>query len=168
MGFFTKSSAMLSPCQKYRYFLARTWDASKSRALFVMLNPSVADAATDDPTIRRCVRFAQQFGCGGIRVVNLFAYRATDPSELRTAVSPVEHTLGENNTRIRSACRHSSPVIAAWGKDGRLQGRDKIVWRILADMGKVYCLGCNKDGSPKHPLFLSYNQELEVYKWERP
>lgn len=81
--------ATISPCQKYRYALGRCWDHAGKRVVFAMLNPSVADATADDPTIRRCIRFARKWGYGSLEVVNLFAWRATDPKELRIAADPI-------------------------------------------------------------------------------
>lgn len=81
--------AHLSACGAYRYALRRTWDPARPAALFVGLNPSTADAERDDPTTRRCVRFARDWGFGGLLVGNLFAYRATRPRDLRAAAEPV-------------------------------------------------------------------------------
>ncbi len=77
-----KSDAELSKCRAYRYALWRTWDESKPFAMFVGLNPSTADELEDDPTIRRCINFSKLWGYGGLCMVNLFAYRATDPTAL--------------------------------------------------------------------------------------
>ncbi|MDB5297796.1 MAG: hypothetical protein JWO31_3779 [Phycisphaerales bacterium] len=82
---FTRAAAVLSPCERYRYVLHRWWDESKPAVCWLMLNPSTADAATDDPTIRKCCGFARAWGAGGIAVVNLFALRATDPRRSTTA-----------------------------------------------------------------------------------
>ena len=76
-------TAVIDKTEKYRYSLLREWDDTRHKCLFIMLNPSTADASRDDPTIRRCIAFAKREGCGGLHVVNLFAYRATDPVELR-------------------------------------------------------------------------------------
>lgn len=74
--------AIISGCGKYRYSLWRTWDKKLPKVMFIMLNPSTADAYEDDPTIRRCINFAKSWGYGGIVVGNLFAYRATNPKKL--------------------------------------------------------------------------------------
>ena len=72
-------TAFISPCERYRHALGRHWDNDKGFVLFIMLNPSTADAQQDDPTIRRCMDFAKRWGFGGIEACNLFDWRATDP-----------------------------------------------------------------------------------------
>src|ERR1700731_2978902 len=104
--------AVISDCGRSRYLLRRTWDHDKPRALFVMLNPSTADAEVDDPTIRSCMRLAKQMGHGSFEVVNLFAWRATDPRELHTASDPVGP---ENDRVIEAAVNRCDIVICAWG-----------------------------------------------------
>ena len=81
--------AVFSPCRTYRYALSRVWAADKPYALFIGLNPSTADETLDDPTIRRCIDFAKRWGYGGLVMANLFAYRATNPSEMKAATDPV-------------------------------------------------------------------------------
>src|SRR4028119_2392792 len=81
--------AIFDPTRTYRYALWRTWDAARPPVAFVLLNPSTADARRDDPTIRRCANFARTWGFGGLEVVNLFAFRATHPTDLKCAADPV-------------------------------------------------------------------------------
>src|SRR5215510_5582686 len=97
---FLERDAVLSDCGRYRYMLRRTWDHSKPRVLFVMLNPSTADAEIDDATIRSCIRLAKGAGYGSFEVVNLYALRATDPAELQRADDPVGP---KNNDIIEAA-----------------------------------------------------------------
>jgi hypothetical protein len=103
--------ADLSPCGTYRYLLGRRVGDGQRAALFVMLNPSTADASDDDPTIRRCRRFARREGCGLLEVVNLFAYRATDPVALRLAEDPVGPA---NDHFISKAVERAALVVVAW------------------------------------------------------
>ena len=155
------SDAVLSDCGTYRYRLTRTWGEARP-ACFIMLNPSVADATQDDPTIRRCVGFARAWGCGGIVVVNLYAFRATDPKGLRSAACP---TIGpDNDQHIREAVKRSIPVVCAWGVHGERGGRDVAVKGWLRSVGIVpVCLGTTKDGHPRHPLYVHSQQALEPY-----
>lgn len=88
-----EKTAIISEDEKYRYQLSRCWDETKPRILFIMLNPSTADANIDDPTIRRVISFAKSWGYGGVYVGNLFAFRSTDPKGLKQIADPV----GENN-----------------------------------------------------------------------
>jgi hypothetical protein len=153
--------AVISPCGSYRYVLTRTWDEGLRPACFVGLNPSVADATIDDPTIRRMVGFARGWGCGGIRVVNLFAFRATDPKAMRAAADPEGP---ENDGHLREAAEQCHPVVAAWGAGGGFRARDVFVRQILSHVGvSVMCLGLTKDGYPKHPLYLKTETSLLPY-----
>lgn len=145
--------ALLSPDGVYRYWLMRHWGSHGGRRLVtVMLNPSTADAAKDDATIRRLIGFGKAWGYEGLLVVNLFAFRSTDPKALRTtAFDPV----GElNDDVIRTNCRQRD-VLCAWGAHGTYQDRDKRVRQLLKDVeARPKCLGLTKDGQPLHPLRL--------------
>ena len=138
----------------YRYELRRIWDDAKPRAVWIMLNPSTADAETDDATIRRCSAFTRAWGLGGIVVVNLFAFRATDPLRLLT-LQPIEAVGPQNNEWIRRAVRENPFVAVAWGARGGFWGRDQDVLGLLADAkAKPQCLGVTRGGMPRHPLFV--------------
>lgn len=139
--------AILSKCGQYRYALRRRWAKSPSM-IFVMLNPSKADAEIDDPTIRKCRHFAKAFGYNGFIAVNLFAFRATSPADMKRAADPVGC---ENDTWLRYVLGFDTLRIAAWGKHGTFIDRDRFVQRIGFPM---HCLGINGDGTPRHPLYL--------------
>lgn len=150
------ASATFSPDYAYRYALTRRWD-DRPPAVFVMLNPSTADAARNDPTVKRCLGFARR-GNGGLVIVNLFALRATDPRELRRHPDPVSDG---NDWFLRKHCRPGALVIAAWGAGGVLHGRDRAVLAMLREAGvTVNCLGTTAAGAPRHPLYLSGDAEL--------
>jgi hypothetical protein len=146
----------------YRYRLWREWNPDAPRVSFVMLNPSTADAKTDDPTIRRCLGFAQSWGYGSLEVVNLFAYRATDPQELRGAADPIG---AENDRYLIAASQRAQTLILAWGNWGKLHQRDQAVLRLLAECCKVYCLGINRSGQPRHPLYV--RSDAVLLPWVR-
>lgn len=116
-----------------------------------MLNPSTADATQDDPTIRRCIGFARDWGYGSLKVVNLFAFRATDPSILEGAADPIGP---ENDRHLVETCQQADLVVAAWGNYGRLLGRDRQVVALLASHSEIMCLGSTKCGNPRHPLYV--------------
>lgn len=148
--------AVFSPCRKYRYLLSRTWDESKGYVVFVGLNPSTADETMDDPTIRRCMGFAKAWGMGGIVMVNLFAYRATDPRDMKNAEDPVGP---ENDKWLKKMGKYTHTVVAAWGTHGTFQSRNitvREIFNYLEFWGYIHftCLGLTKDGHPKHPLYL--------------
>jgi hypothetical protein len=142
--------AVFSPCRRYRYALARTWDFDRKPALFVGLNPSTADETVDDPTIRRCIRFARDWDYGGVLMANLFAFRATDPDEMKRALDPV----GERNDFwLGRLAGMAGVVVAAWGVHGAHRGRARAVIDSGA-LGAYSVLGLTKDGHPRHPLYM--------------
>lgn len=154
-----RASACFDATRTYRYTLERHWGDAKP-AVFVMLNPSTADALTDDPTIRRCVSFAKREGCGGLIVVNLFALRATDPKALYAHPDPVGP---ENDSIVYEAHYQGSPVIAAWGVHGGFNGRDKrVLW--LLEYCDLMVLGLTKDGHPRHPLYVPGDAPLTCWR----
>ncbi len=111
----TAGAAGFSRCRRYRYWLRRSWDTTLPQCAFIGLNPSTADADTDDPTLRRCVDFAKQWGCGSLLLVNLFALRATDPRALTTVPDPIGPRA---NIWLRRAKHESKLLVAAWGNGG--------------------------------------------------
>lgn len=149
-----KKDARISECGLYRYWLTRQWQVPHgSSAVFIMLNPSTADAEVDDRTIGRCIGFARAFGCGRLVVVNLFAFRATDPAIMRAAADPV----GPDNNRVIEDVLTSTggPVICAWGAEGGFMERDKAVLRLIRETGRqATALKLTKHGQPRHPLYL--------------
>ena len=159
------SGAAFSPDKAYRYVLTRTWDVALPAMTWVMLNPSTADAMTDDPTIRRCKAFARREGCGGISVVNLFGLRATDPRALREHADPVGPV---NDWFVRLHVQGASRAVAAWGAHGTLRGRAAEVARKLeATPGiRLECLGVTADGSPRHPLYV--RSDAPLVPWQVP
>ena len=147
-------SAVFSSCRKYRYSLTRFWNSADGYVLFIGLNPSIADEMVDDPTLKRCINFAKDWGYGGLIMVNLFAYMATYPSELKKATLPIGK---ENNKHILNGYQKSQLTVIAWGNDGYLLGRDK---EVLAIIENPMCLNINKSGQPAHPLYQKKSQEL--------
>lgn len=133
----------------YRYSLTRTWDFGVTRCVFLMLNPSTADALQDDPTIRRCIGFAKREHFGGIEVLNLYAYRATNPRDMLAAADPV----GPENDRILAERTVGRTVIAAWGVNAAAT-RVATVLELLPSTVKLFALGATRDGHPRHPLYV--------------
>lgn len=156
-------NAIIDDTGKYRYLLTRTWDENLPPAVFVMLNPSTANAEEDDPTIRRCVNFAKKWDLGGIKVVNVFAYRATNPKELFKVKEPIGI---ENEKYIREAVINAGIIILAWGSScTKLKSGYRKVKEILKDY-ETHCLGITKDGFPKHPLYLKGTTMPKVCEFE--
>lgn len=144
----------------YRYLLRRKWDDNAPQITFVMLNPSTADANQDDPTLRKCIHFAKSFSCGSLEVVNLFAYRATNPRELKKVADPVG---SRNNCYIELAIRRADLIIVAWGTKGIFQKRNEEVLNLISGKKSLYCLGLTKGGHPRHPLYLRKSTERIIF-----
>lgn len=168
-----KRDAWVSEDGRYRYWLSRVWDGSLPTGTFVMLNPSTADAESDDPTIRKCVGFGQRYGWGAIMVVNLYALRATDPRSLSVATVHGQDPVGDENDRILrvyAAEPTAGPVVAAWGARAvTVPGGTRRVANVLgALVGRgttIYRLGAaTKDGHPRHPLYVPYTTTLETHR----
>jgi len=158
------STAVYSDCESYRYLLTRTWDPAGKKVLFVMLNPSTATEVQNDPTVERCERRARALGFGAFRVTNIFAWRDTDPRAMRAAADPVGPA---NDAAISDSCDWADQIVAAWGTHGAHLARGPHVARLLQDTGRpVYHLGLSKAGHPKHPLYIAYAQQPEL--WDIP
>lgn len=159
------SSAIISPCGGYRYQLARNWDGTAHPLPIIMLNPSTADAALDDPTIRRCMAFAKRDGFGGILVMNLFAYRATSPDDMKAAADPIGPDCSTHLEWMLNWARDNAvPVLAAWGANGDFLGRAAMVALSAKGHGvRLTCLGKTKQGHPRHPLYVRADQAFETF-----
>ncbi|MEM0953299.1 MAG: DUF1643 domain-containing protein [Pseudomonadota bacterium] len=157
--------AAISDCGQYRYWLERGWDTRRGigTVVFVGLNPSTADASQDDPTIRRCKGFAKSWGYAGLVMLNLFAYRATDPAEMKAAADPVGP---ECDAYIEHIMKHVHiwDVVCCWGAHGGYQDRDVEVVALLRDLkANLYHLGLTQGGNPKHPLYL--RKDTPMTRW---
>jgi hypothetical protein len=159
--FFLERDAVLSDCRQYRYVLRRTWDHKLPRLLYCMLNPSTADAETDDATIRSCIRLAKGLFYGSFEVVNLFAFRATDPDALLKAQDPIGP---RNGVSIETALGRCDIVVCAWGAHPFADRRASDVRNMLRALRPaIFCLGRTKAGAPKHPLYIKSGTPLEVF-----
>lgn len=149
MNLFSDGGAEFSPSLSYRYHLWRKVGGARGRCCFVMLNPSTADETANDPTIRRCIGFARCWGYAHLDVLNIFAWRSTDPRALYDLDNPIGPSNDATIARVAAA---ADVVICAWGKHGALHGRGEAVRKMLGARAKA--LHINGDGSPKHPLYL--------------
>ncbi|MBT8412519.1 MAG: DUF1643 domain-containing protein [Octadecabacter sp.] len=155
------STAVYSDCERYRYSLTRVWDDTGGKVSFIMLNPSTATEVQNDPTVERCERRARALGFGAFRVTNIFAWRDTDPRNMRAAADPVGP---DNDAAIMDAVNWADQVICAWGTHGAHMARGPRVETLLRDAGKpLYHLGLSKAGHPKHPLYIAYTQQPQVW-----
>lgn len=149
-------SAALSPDRVYRYSLSRSWGPGPA-VLFVGLNPSTADEATDDPTIRRCIGFARAWGFDRLHMGNLFAFRATAPAQMLATADPVGP---ENDRYLVTLANESDLIVAAWGSKGTHLGRDLAIRQMLPGL---HFLRLTRNGQPGHPLYLS--KDLRPKPW---
>lgn len=153
--------AAMSSDLKYRYYLTRVWNDEQDMAIFIGLNPSTADATEDDPTIRRCMGFARRLGCGGIGMLNLFAFRSTDPRELRRQANPIsEPDTTINDDWISKITGAHQTIIACWGTHGEYLFRGR---NVALRVPGLQCFGITKNKEPKHPLYLPAESVLMTY-----
>lgn len=163
-------SAILSDCGTYRYRLEREVDGllGSKVVAFVMVNPSTADAETDDATIRKVIGFARRMSARRVLVGNLFAYRATDIKALRNASDPIG---AENDAHLRRILGEADICVVAWGALAKLPPNLRLRWARFHDMAtaagtRLMCLGTAQDGHPLHPCMIGY--ERPVIEWRRP
>lgn len=177
MNLVVKGNAVFSPDRVYRYRLYRFVDMPSPGTILrtlniIGLNPSTADEATDDPTIRRCMGFAKAWGFDVLTMTNLFAFRTTDPARLRyAAMMQPNGIVGlENDRHLIQVAEQATKIVLAWGAFGNLGGRDQQVIRMLKAVLKaapwrynLYCFGVTKSGAPKHPLYLPKTTLPQVF-----
>ncbi len=143
-----KKWAVFSPCRRWRYELWRQWDGKLPFCMFIGLNPSTADENLDDPTVRRCIRYARDWGYGALCMTNIFAWRDTDPKKMKAQTFPIGK---ENDNTLSYRAGQAGIVIAAWGTHGAHLGRHRAVMDLLP---QLHALKVTKDGFPNHPLYL--------------
>lgn len=167
------NAAVLSKCGQYRYSLKRSWMLGSGAVMFVMLNPSTADANLDDPTIRRCIGFAKDWGYQRLIVTNLFALRSTDRRGLLSAVDPVGD---ENDQYILDMASQADRIVLAWGSLEWVPKSHRTDFEMQAigtaellefTPETLHCLGTTKDGSPRHPLYVpaSFKPQRFDMRW---
>jgi hypothetical protein len=156
-------TAEISPCERFRYRLGRRWAKTGQALVFIMLNPSTADAYKDDKTITRCIGFAKDHGFCAIQVVNLYAYRATKPHDLRAAGFPIGD---ENNRHIVEVCTDTiaGAVCLAWGNNAANLPRTTEVLSLLRiHRVQPMVLATSQLGIPRHPLMLPRDTRLKPF-----
>lgn len=168
-----RRDAKVSFCGRYRYTLGRRWHEDKLFSsvrgappvpiTFVMLNPSTADAHADDPTIRRCISFAKREGFEWLRVINLFAGRATNPANLFQMEDPMgPDNLKQWQTTFDLYDRIGGEIVCAWGANPKASEQARL-FIDAAGSRQMHCLGVTKDGSPRHPLYIKSDFPLQPF-----
>lgn len=145
--------------KKHRLYLTRDWDCNLPKILFIGLNPSKADGKDDDPTIRRCISFARRWGYGGMVMMNLFLFVTPYPEELIGENAGMYQAINLNKME-NIKCED---VVLAWGSFKILRQHESHIQRVIDLFPNAYCLGRNKDGNPKHPLFLKSTTKLTLF-----
>jgi len=149
----SEAGARFSRCRRWRTLLWRRWDQALPAANFLMLNPSTADELRLDPSCTRARVYAERWGFGALIVTNLFAWRATDPDEMKAADDPVGRG---NDAAILAAAGEASLLVCAWGNHGAHRRRSERVVSLLRGAGiDLHVLKTNGGGEPAHPLYLS-------------
>ena len=157
-----KGTAVLSHCEQYRYYLTRFVSLNPKKLGFVLLNPSTADAFQNDSTVTRCVGFARRHGFGELHIANAYAYRAKRPRDLWATDYPVGP---ENNYWLTELVLRCDLVICGWGIHCQPLREIQVVEQLSAWAPlKLHHLGRNKNGTPKHPLYLP--TETEITPWQ--
>lgn len=160
-------SAVISSCTFYRYRLERRFRDGPTM-MFIMVNPSTADAEADDQTIKKCVGFAQRAAFGRVIVGNKFAFRSTDVGLLRSARDPVGP---ENDEHLRAMLDEADQVVAGWGQLTKLPEVLRDRWKEIVRLADVagctlHAIGTNADRHPKHPQMTGYN--VPITEWDVP
>lgn len=152
-------SATISDCGLFRYTLERRWKYPtdlRDEVLWVMLNPSTADAETDDPTITRCISYSKEWGYNGLMVGNLYAYRATDPSALWDAADNIDVRGSGNDQHLCRMAALAGLIVVAWGGHAD-EKRACDVIQLLSGFQPLHCIGMTKSKMPWHPLYKPKN-----------
>jgi len=152
------NECVFSPDRCYRYTLVHRWDELLNPGhgiAWIGLNPSTADEHQLDPTLRRIRDFSSAWGYAYFVMLNLFAWRATEPAVMKAVSDPVGP---DNNRWITHWGAGVDRIMVAWGEHGVHLGRDRVVLELL-DRRKTFCLDRNASGQPKHPLYVSRKAE---------
>jgi hypothetical protein len=164
-----EKGAIFGPGRVHRYWLWRVWGPGKRYLVFIGLNPSTADENLNDPTVERMERRAREYGYDGLIVVNIFAFRATDPEDMKDSAEAGIDVVGEHNDLaiLRAAwdCG-GGMIVAGWGSHGGYLGRDeqvKDIFRKNGSLALLHAITVTKTGQPGHPLYLKY--KLKPQPW---
>lgn len=149
--------AIFSPCRRYRYELWRRWAAGPF-VQFIGLNPSTADETNNDPTVRRCIDFAKRWGFAALCMTNAFAFRATDPADMKAEPAPIGP---DNDATLSAIAARAGLVVAAWGVHGSHLDRER---QLLTALPRLHCLGITAAGHPKHPLYIKATTQPQPYQ----
>lgn len=155
----TCNTAIYSVCERYRYVLSRIWAQDKPPLVMLMLNPSTATELKNDPTIARCEKRAHMWGYGGLIILNIFAYRATDPKDMKAQADP---NGAYNDYYIKDTLRKAKTdtIVCGWGTHGTLNDREAQIFEIFKALGHTpRALKWTNKGHPQHPLYISYDEK---------
>jgi len=158
LDFSGPKGALLSKCKQYRFVLWRSWDTTLPKVLFIGLNPSKANQTENDATTKRIHGLSKGLGFGGFFLMNCFPYIATDPNNLNNF-----EKLDENDALLLKVVPKCSCVIFAWGNNPLVTRFQRDAW-FIKKFPNAQVLDFNKNGSPKHPLYVPYRTKLKAFK----
>lgn len=157
---FLKAEAMFSPCRKYRYFLMRKWGSGNRIINWLLWNPSIADSDQLDPTLTRCLKRSVEMGFDSMFVTNLFALVSTDPKGLKAVTDPVGC---RNDDAILCAAALADMTVCGWGANAAAVKRSESIVEMLTKRRDLYALQLTRDGHPRHPLYVGYDQTPKLW-----
>ncbi len=158
-----ESGGRYSADRLYRWSYEQTIGEGQTTICWIGLNPGTGDReGRYRPTLQRMVDRSIAMGMGSIVLVNLFAWRATKPADLRRQAAAKVDVIGDEcDAAIRQAAVRSELVVAAWGNHGGLLGRDR---QVVSMVRRLKCVGTTMKGAPRHPLYVRSDQPLEPYE----
>lgn len=156
MNNYLATDAVFSDCQRYRWLLMRRWSDGPHICMFIGLNPSTADYYNDDPTVRRCVGFARQWGYSAMYMMNAYAFRSTNPKVMKQQSDPVGCQCDDFLKGIALLCRIH---VACWGTNIETYRQTELKQMLP----RLKCFGITAKGFPKHPLYLSKATKLIAF-----
>lgn len=159
-----KREALLSDDGNYRYVLHNSWDESKDNLAVIMLNPSKADELKLDKTVMNLNNFAVDNDFGSLTIVNLYAFMATEPKDLKYRNDYYER---DNDEHIVTVANYADTIIVAWGSDSKkyVSRKREVEALLIPYAEKLKCFVDKQGRMPRHPRDLSEEWDIVNYEF---